>query len=228
MLPRGADCVFGSGLRRVAWGASVTVQLLHSEHRSGVSSFWIHNPRIAFCTFMTHNSCAYLIFVTNAANAVRVKILAQCKKIPEEPEKYCFWQFCCKFTHFPSVKFSWLKMCACKKMTNIRYAININIIVRSAVIRFKFWVRGGAGLAVGGQWWVDPRDLPSATLSFSLFRNWLCSSCVKLSWNQKRRKWKLLKALLCTGKLRWKMFKIDLSLINQPLATGKLLNPEIF
>ena len=49
---------------------------------------------------------AYLIFVTNAANAVRVKILAECKKIPEEPEKYCFWQFCCKFTHFPSVKFS--------------------------------------------------------------------------------------------------------------------------
>ena len=59
MLPRGADCVFGSGLRRVAWGASVTVQLLHSEHRSGVSSFWIHNPWIAFCTSMTHNSCAH-------------------------------------------------------------------------------------------------------------------------------------------------------------------------
>ena len=57
----------------------------------------------------------YLIFVTNAVNAVRVKFLAECKKIPEEPEKYCFWQFCCKFTHFPSVKFSWLKMCACKK-----------------------------------------------------------------------------------------------------------------
>ena len=48
-------------------------------------------------------------------NAVRVKFLAECKKIPEEPEKYCFWQFCRKFTHFPSVKFSWLKMCACKK-----------------------------------------------------------------------------------------------------------------
>ena len=53
-----------------------------------------------------HVSLPYLIFVTNAANAVRVKILAQCKKIPEEPEKYCFWQFCRKFTHFPSVKFS--------------------------------------------------------------------------------------------------------------------------
>ena len=49
---------------------------------------------------------AYLIFVTNAANAVRVKSLAQCKKISEEQEKYCFWQFCRKFTHFPSVKFS--------------------------------------------------------------------------------------------------------------------------
>ena len=57
----------------------------------------------------------YLIFVTNAANAVRVKMLAQCKKIPEEPEKYCFWQFCRKFTHFPSVKFPCLKMCECKK-----------------------------------------------------------------------------------------------------------------
>ena len=33
---------------------------------------------------------AYLIFVTNAVNAVRVKILAECKKIPEERENYCF------------------------------------------------------------------------------------------------------------------------------------------
>ena len=63
----------------------------------------------------------YLIFVMNAVNAVRVQILVECKKIPEEPEKYCFWQFCHKFTHFPSVKFSGLKMCAYKKMTNIRY-----------------------------------------------------------------------------------------------------------
>ena len=52
------------------------------------------------------NNYTYLIFVTNAVNAVRVKFLAECKKIPEEPEKYCFWQFCCKFTHFPRVKFS--------------------------------------------------------------------------------------------------------------------------
>ena len=29
----------------------------------------------------------YLIFVTNAANAVRVKFLAECKKIPEKNEK---------------------------------------------------------------------------------------------------------------------------------------------
>ena len=49
---------------------------------------------------------AYLTFVMNVVNAVRVIFLAQCKKIPEEPEKYCFWQFCRKFTHFPSVKFS--------------------------------------------------------------------------------------------------------------------------
>ena len=32
----------------------------------------------------------YLIFVTNAANAVRVKFLAECKKIPEKRENYCF------------------------------------------------------------------------------------------------------------------------------------------
>ena len=30
-------------------------------------------------------------------------------------------QICRKFTHFSSVKFSWLKICECKKMTNIRY-----------------------------------------------------------------------------------------------------------
>ena len=30
---------------------------------------------------------AYLIFVTNAANAVRVKFFAECKKIPEKNEK---------------------------------------------------------------------------------------------------------------------------------------------
>ena len=33
---------------------------------------------------------SYLIFVTNAANAVRVNFLAQCKKIPEKRENYCF------------------------------------------------------------------------------------------------------------------------------------------
>ena len=52
------------------------------------------------------DSFSYLKFVINAVNAVHVKFLAECKQIPEEPEKYCFWQFCCKFTHFPSVKFS--------------------------------------------------------------------------------------------------------------------------
>ena len=34
--------------------------------------------------------CSYLIFVTNAANAVRVNFLAECKKIPEKRENYCF------------------------------------------------------------------------------------------------------------------------------------------
>ena len=33
---------------------------------------------------------SYLIFVTNAANAVRVKFLAECKKNPEKRENYCF------------------------------------------------------------------------------------------------------------------------------------------
>ena len=33
---------------------------------------------------------SYLIFVMNAVNAVHVKILAECKKIPEEWENYCF------------------------------------------------------------------------------------------------------------------------------------------
>ena len=33
---------------------------------------------------------AYLIFVTNAANAVRVKFLAECKTIPEKRENNCF------------------------------------------------------------------------------------------------------------------------------------------
>ena len=35
-------------------------------------------------------NCPYLIFVTNAANAVRVKFLAECKKNPEKRENYCF------------------------------------------------------------------------------------------------------------------------------------------
>ena len=60
----------------------------------------------AVFSYLREGPPPYLIFVTNAANAVRVNFLAECKKIPEEPEKYCFWQFCCKFTHFPSVKFS--------------------------------------------------------------------------------------------------------------------------
>ena len=66
-------------------------------------------------------SATYLIFVRNARNAVSVKFLAGCKKNPEKRENYCFGQICRKFTHFPSVKFPGLKMCECKKMTNIGY-----------------------------------------------------------------------------------------------------------
>ena len=50
-----------------------------------------------------------------------VKFLAECKKFKKNTKNYCFWQICPKFTHFPSVKFPGLKMCECKKMTNIRY-----------------------------------------------------------------------------------------------------------
>ena len=45
---------------------------------------------------------AYLIFVMNAVNVVRVKFLAECKKIQKNQKNSCFffWQFCRKFTHF--------------------------------------------------------------------------------------------------------------------------------
>ena len=36
---------------------------------------------------------SYLIFVTNAANAVRVKILVECKKIPEKHKNTVFGNF---------------------------------------------------------------------------------------------------------------------------------------
>ena len=37
-------------------------------------------------------------------------------------------QICRKFTHFPSVKFPGLKMCECKKMTNIRYVPGSEVV----------------------------------------------------------------------------------------------------
>ena len=64
---------------------------------------------------------SYLIFVRNVRNAVSVKFLAECKKIPEKRENYCFGQICRKFTHFPSVKFPGLKMCECRK--NDKYQV---------------------------------------------------------------------------------------------------------
>ena len=61
----------------------------------------------------TDSHPAYLIFVRNAVSEF---FLAECKKIPEKKqENYCFGQICRKFTHFPSVKFTGLKMCECKK-----------------------------------------------------------------------------------------------------------------
>ena len=35
--------------------------------------------------------CSYLIFVTNAANAVRVNFLAECKKNSRKKRKLLFW-----------------------------------------------------------------------------------------------------------------------------------------
>ena len=50
----------------------------------------------------------YLIFVVNAVNGMRVNFLAECKKIPEEREKYCFglrlYRYCeCIISHLRCV-----------------------------------------------------------------------------------------------------------------------------
>ena len=51
---------------------------------------------ISYCTMQYYNAKeiyttqSYLIFVTNATNAVRVKFLAECKKNLEKRENYCF------------------------------------------------------------------------------------------------------------------------------------------
>ena len=52
-----------------------------------------------------------------------VIFLAECKKFQKNEKITALGSVCRKFTHFPSVKFPGLKMCECKKMTNIRYAV---------------------------------------------------------------------------------------------------------
>ena len=62
---------------------------LFAENSILITDLWENNK----LTFFTKRSIfstiilPYLIFVMNAVNAVRVKFLAECKKIPEEPEK---------------------------------------------------------------------------------------------------------------------------------------------
>ena len=74
---------------------------------------------------------SYLIFVSNAGNAVSVNFLAECKKFQKNEKITALGSVCRKFTHFPSVKFPGLKMCECKKndkyqvwteAANMRYA----------------------------------------------------------------------------------------------------------
>ena len=103
---------------------------------------------------------SYMIFVMNAVKAVRVKF--ECKQIPEEPEKYCFWQFCRKFTHFPSVKFSWLKMCACKKIDKYQVWIDIycKLIWNCVVLKLRISTRSqpigcSSSHHIAMHWWID-------------------------------------------------------------------------
>ena len=50
----------------------------------------LHCSPFTMCTLLSTKQ-AYLIFVRNAVNAVSVKVLAECKKIPEKKtENYCF------------------------------------------------------------------------------------------------------------------------------------------
>ena len=68
---------------------------------------------------------AYLIFVTNAANAVRVKFLAECKKNLEKRENYCFglnlYHISVNLRTFRVYNFHDSKCVSVKIMTNIRH-----------------------------------------------------------------------------------------------------------
>ena len=71
------------------------------------------------CAILHRYQCVILHMVCTFTRGVKYL----CPKCVCRGDLHCFvvGQFCSKFTHFPSVKFSWLKMCACKKQTNISY-----------------------------------------------------------------------------------------------------------
>ena len=100
-----------------------------------------HPHKLILHSTVYHGMVSYLIFVRNARNAVSVKFSAECKNIPEEPEKYCFWQFCRKFAHFPSVKFSWLKMCACKKIDKYQVWLLVTNIMPELNHNYSIYLR---------------------------------------------------------------------------------------
>ena len=138
----------------------------------------------------------YLIFFMNAVNAVRVNFLGECKKIPEEPEKYRFWQFRRKFTHFPSVKFSWLKMCACKKMTNIRHGHVLLEHLWRKKSKMK-WKAKMASSATAFEVVLPHQTLPEqpfvynhhfTTTAFSILGKWATKDKSKPSWRKHHKK----------------------------------------
>ena len=51
---------------------------------------------------------------------------------------FCHGQFCCKFTYFPSVKFSGLKMCACKKNDKYQVCLSLSFILDNLCVRDIF------------------------------------------------------------------------------------------
>ena len=73
----------------------------------------LHCSPFTMCTLLSTKQ-AYLIFVRNAVNAVSVKVLAECKKIPEKKNK--------KITVTGKYVINLrLKMCECKK--NDKYQV---------------------------------------------------------------------------------------------------------
>ena len=53
----------------------------------------VRNMNFSSMSMSGRGCVAYLIFVMNTVNAVRVKFLAECKQIPEEPKNTVFGNF---------------------------------------------------------------------------------------------------------------------------------------